>query len=246
MVNHMNLDKNSQLPLYRQLMDEIMKMIHTGKYKSGDKIPTEPELSKMYDVSRITVRRTIEELCNQGYLVKRQGKGTFVEIPKIYRKVEQENNMSFSDACKANGRKPLSKLLSCKTITPESWMNQFFQFPVDELVYHIERVLGADDLPIIYEHLYLPTRRFSDFQAEKLDSGSLFQIFREEYQIQPEKMKSRTTIEAGISTADVSEHLRISVGEPIMMLGNYARDEKGIPIYMSREIIVGNRYMLSV
>ena len=92
----MSLDKKSQLPLYAQLMKEIKDQIRKGTYKEGDQIPTEGELSAAYQVSRITVRRTIEELCSQGFLVKRQGKGTFVEIPKIYRKIENDNNMSFS------------------------------------------------------------------------------------------------------------------------------------------------------
>ena len=102
----MSLDKKSQLPLYAQLMKEIKDQIRKGTYKEGDQIPTEGELSAAYQVSRITVRRTIEELCSQGFLVKRQGKGTFVEIPKIYRKIENDNNMSFSEACRSNGRKP--------------------------------------------------------------------------------------------------------------------------------------------
>lgn len=112
----MMLDKNSQQPLYVQLMRVIKDNIQNGQYKAGDQIPTETALSDTYGVSRITVRKTIEELCAQGFLVKRQGKGTFVEMPKIYRKIEQDNNISFSESCRANGRKsffPCAFLLLC-------------------------------------------------------------------------------------------------------------------------------------
>lgn len=109
----MMLDKNSQQPLYVQLMRVIKDNIQNGQYKAGDQIPTETALSDTYGVSRITVRKTIEELCAQGFLVKRQGKGTFVEMPKIYRKIEQDNNISFSESCRANGRNPSSHVLSC-------------------------------------------------------------------------------------------------------------------------------------
>lgn len=64
------LNKNSIQPLYKQLMDIITSQLKNGTYKPGEKIPTEPELAELYQVSRITVRRTIEELCTQGYLVK--------------------------------------------------------------------------------------------------------------------------------------------------------------------------------
>ena len=74
-LKHMKLEKNSRQPLYVQLMTELKQMIRSGKYAAGDKIPTEPELAEIYGVSRITVRKTIEQLCKEGYLVKQQGKG---------------------------------------------------------------------------------------------------------------------------------------------------------------------------
>ena len=83
-------------------------------------------------MSRITVRRTIEELCAQGVLVKRQGKGTFVEAPRIYRKIENDNNMSFSAACRANGRRPSSHIISCTVSDAENWQNEFTVAPSAE------------------------------------------------------------------------------------------------------------------
>ena len=55
------LNKNSIQPLYKQLMDIIASQIKNGTYKPGEKIPTEPELAELYQVSRITVRRTVED-----------------------------------------------------------------------------------------------------------------------------------------------------------------------------------------
>ena len=93
------LNKNSIQPLYKQLMDIITGQLKNGTYKPGEKIPTEPELAELYQVSRITVRRTVEELCTQGYLVKHQGKGTFVKSPMIFRKFESQKNMSSRFPC---------------------------------------------------------------------------------------------------------------------------------------------------
>lgn len=108
----MKLDKESTVSLYMQLMHVIKEQIHNGTYLEGEQIPTEGELSKMYNISRITIRRAIEELCQQGYLKKIQGKGTFVEAPKIYRKLEQDNNISFTEACKLNGCTSSSHVIS--------------------------------------------------------------------------------------------------------------------------------------
>ena len=106
------LNKNSIQPLYKQLMDIITQQIKNGTYKPGEKIPPEPELADLYHVSRITVRRTVEELCTQGYLIKHQGKGTFVKSPMIFRKFESQKNMSFSESCRQNDRIPESHVLS--------------------------------------------------------------------------------------------------------------------------------------
>lgn len=76
------LNEDSLTPLYQQLMEDIKTSLAEGKYMPDEKIPSEPELSELYHVSRITVRRAIEELCTEGYLVKKQGKGTYVSQPE--------------------------------------------------------------------------------------------------------------------------------------------------------------------
>ena len=74
----MAINDSAVVPLYQQVKDDIRAAIESGKYKTNEKIPPEPELSAEYSVSRITVRRAVEELCAEGYLVKMQGRGTFV------------------------------------------------------------------------------------------------------------------------------------------------------------------------
>lgn len=241
----MILDKNSQQPLYAQLMRVIKDNIQNGQYKAGDQIPTETELSDTYGVSRITVRKTIEELCAQGFLVKRQGKGTFVEMPKIYRKIEQDNNISFSESCRANGRNPSSHVLSCCFTDAQDWQKDFFHMGNSQSLYHIQRILSADGLPIIYEHIYFPIDTFPEFQAQKLENGSMYRLIKEEYHVQ-ESEKGRSVIEVRLASQTTAEYLRMNVGEPVMILTSYINDHKENPLYISYEIIAGFRYSLSI
>ena len=241
----MELDKNSKQPLYMQLMKEIKEQIQSGNYKPGDQIPTEIQLSELYQVSRITVRRTIEELCAQGVLVKRQGKGTFVEAPRIYRKIENDNNMSFSTACRANGRRPSSHIISCTVMDAENWQSEFLKLEDDRKLYHIERVLSADDLPIIYEHIYVPVSRVPDLQVDRLEDGSFTRMLSEEYHVQ-ESEKGRSTVEVRLIPKEVSEYLKMNVGEPVMILTSYINDKDERPLYISYEIIAGGRYRISI
>ena len=71
-----HLDGGSSAPLYQQVLDLLKSDIEQGTYPVDSQIPTELELSKMYGVGRVTVRRAIEELVGEGYLTKRQGRGT--------------------------------------------------------------------------------------------------------------------------------------------------------------------------
>ena len=152
------LNKNSIQPLYKQLMDIITSQLKNGTYKPGEKIPTEPELAELYQVSRITVRRTIEELCTQGYLVKHQGKGTFVKSPMIFRKFESQKNMSFSESCRQSGSVSGSHVLAFCRKSSDSLTSDFLRLAPDEEVFFLERLLLADGIPIINVQTWLPVR----------------------------------------------------------------------------------------
>ena len=69
------MNERTAVPLYQQIKEDIKAAIQQGTYKAKEKIPTEPELSAQYSVSRITVRRAIEELCGEG--VSHQTPGTW-------------------------------------------------------------------------------------------------------------------------------------------------------------------------
>lgn len=86
-------DGKAAIPLYQQVIDIIKNEINSGAYKAGARIPNEFELAENYKVGRVTVRRAIEELVQQGYLTKRQGKGTFVNAPKLKRKIRQKDDV---------------------------------------------------------------------------------------------------------------------------------------------------------
>lgn len=75
------LNKSSSTPLYMQLKNQLQEKIEQDM-SVGDLLLTETEIEKMYHVSRMTVRKAIEELVNEGIVSKQQGKGTFVSQTK--------------------------------------------------------------------------------------------------------------------------------------------------------------------
>ena len=104
------LDQKASTPLYEQLKNAIRKEIDEKKYSSGDRMPSEAELEKLYNVSRITVRRAIKELCDEEVLVRRQGKGTFV-IGEENRTRLDCGVKGFHESVQSNGRNVSSEIV---------------------------------------------------------------------------------------------------------------------------------------
>lgn len=239
------LKKDAIKPLYRQMMDLLLTQIQNGTYQEGDQIPTEPELAARYHVSRITVRRTIEELCAQGYLNKKQGKGTFVCHPKIQRKLEVQKNMSFSDTCLANGRVPSSHVISSGITTPDAVCADFLRLEKDESVFLTRRILSADHIPITYDTIYFNPADYPNFNPKKLEDGSLYKYLREDYGVTMAE-DCRSLISVTSASSQMADALHISTGEPLMVLESFLKNTDGNPILFVREFIVGSRYQLSI
>lgn len=77
------LDRNSFVPLYCQLADEIQRKIECGEIKPGDKLPSESEMIQEYDIGRPTIRMALSQLVNKGYLEKERGRGTFCKTAHV-------------------------------------------------------------------------------------------------------------------------------------------------------------------
>lgn len=78
-----NIDRNSPIPIYHQLETLIREQVESGKWRTGDRIPTEQELCQLYDISRSPVRQALKELVYDGLITRRPGLGTFVSAQVI-------------------------------------------------------------------------------------------------------------------------------------------------------------------
>lgn len=77
----MKIDKNSFIPLYLQIEQQLTEKISAGEIKAGDPIPTEAALCEIYGVSRMTARKAVDYLVRQGQVARFRGRGTFVVGP---------------------------------------------------------------------------------------------------------------------------------------------------------------------
>lgn len=234
------------VPLYQQIKSDLKSAIERGTYKPNDKIPTEPELSAEYSVSRITVRRAVEELCNEGYLVKFQGRGTFVNSPRIHRKIRGGNQIeSFTKTCQEAGVQPGARVLDCKIVPVREDEREFFGGSEEDLLLYVKRIRTADGRPIFQENLFLPYPEFKDLLQADWRDISAFALIHTHSGRLPEDTSLRT-IEVTRASMEQAQELSVPLGAPLFFVNAYFVDQQGRPIVIGRHYYVGSRYMFEV
>ncbi|HEY1719724.1 MAG TPA: GntR family transcriptional regulator [Magnetospirillaceae bacterium] len=134
------LDSTQDRPLYRQLTDRLRREV--AKRRPGDRIASEPELAQSLGVSRFTVAKAIEALVDEGLVVRRQGKGTFVAVPPLQR--TPIHLRSFTESVEASGRNATSELLD---FGPLAW-RVGLPYDREQALVQIERLRLVDGMPM--------------------------------------------------------------------------------------------------
>lgn len=174
------LDKRSHMPLYAQLKDELAGCIKHGTMAVGAQIQTEAELMKQYGVGRATVREAVALLVSEGYLVKRQGIGTFVSNRQP--SMGFELLISLTTSLRARGVNPRNVIVSHEKFVPRFELLTQLRWTAPETCTHVCRVRYAESAPIAVEDSWF-SHEFQDV-GERFDlTGSLSRIIIEELKV---------------------------------------------------------------
>ena len=232
---------SSANPLYQQLMDDIKLDISNQKYRHGDKIPSETELAEIYNVSRITVRRAVSELCDEGYLAKHQGKGTFVTPPKITRKIMQDTHVhSFTATCAMSGMQPGGRTVGIRIVPSRQEEQHFLKLPKDSNVIYLQRIRTADGDPVMLENTFLPSPEFDSLLSTDLTNRSLNETLRQKYS-RSLVVRQTTKVEVSRASPEHAQLLNITPGDPLFFITAYFLDERDNPIAIARHYFLASR-----
>lgn len=168
-----------RLPLYCKLADIIEEKIDSGVWKKGMMIPSERELCRQYDMSRITVRNAIDGLVRQGKLEKVQGKGTFVQGKSIIQNLG--NVYSFSREMEKQGKISSTKLVCRELMKADAKAARALGIDEDEEVIYVERLRCAENVPIMLEKSYFPKERCGYVWDIDLNRQPLYKTLEEQY-----------------------------------------------------------------
>lgn len=225
-------------PLYRQLMQRIRADIASGVYPVHSRIPSEAELMKTYQVSRVTVRKAMAELTREGLLHRMQGKGTFVCVPRIQRSLRDIT--SFHEACRVMGCTPGTRVISAQIVPAQDDVREALTLTGDEVV-EIIRLRTADGDPVMLE-----TNRFPMTYASLLDAkltGSLYHLLS----LQGVEAESGMhEISLCYATAQQAKLLDVETGAALLRLDQVIYDQHGAPLHTSHQVIRGDRFTFRI
>lgn len=230
----------SPITLQEQLYSEISKQIKSGKYKPGNRIPPELQLSEMYNVSRVTVRNAIQQLVDEDLLIKKHGKGTFVKTP-VYTE-QFFSSGSFTETCLRMNAKPSTQIIECKRCKGDKDILSHFKTKSDELI-ELKRVRLVDDTPCIIEIDYFPSD-YDFLLDENLDKSSLLHLISEKTGMVPTKFEDYFQI--AFANKEYASLLQCTVGTSLLEVKQDILAPDDSVIYINKQFILTSKYIYVV
>lgn len=236
------IDKSQPIPLYYQVKESLLEKIKRRQFNVGDLIPSESELQENYQVSRITIRRAVQELVQEGHLHTQQGKGTFVSKPKA----SQELNLitSWVETVTALGMRPESRVIRfCEEQAPAN-IAKILDVPVGDKILRLERVRFADDEPICLMTNYLVPEFIPGLLQKGLQRESLYEILEREYGIV--LTRAEETVDAKAAKTKEAALLNIRRGAPLLCATRITYDATDRPVEVVVSITRADRYSYKI
>ena len=215
------IDKKSRIPVYVQVMDSVISQIEDGILVIDTKLPSERELCEIFDVSRTTVRQAMKELEKDGFVNTFKGRGTYVASRRFNQ--DMSSLYGFTQTMKQLGKKISTKLIEFTQIECDERVARKMKCAAGTKVFRFKRVRYADNEPMLIVTTHLPVKRFPDFDAESLITGSLYEMMTNTYNVTFTEAKE--TLQSVRVRADESELLHIKSGAPCMKIDRYTYEK---------------------
>lgn len=237
MTNFKETNKESSIFLYEQIMIGIKDMISSEKIKKGDRLPSEKELCKLFDASRITVRRAMKELESEGIIEVIHGKGTFVKGMK--RPIHILNLKGFTEGLSSSENHFTKKVLSKEIIEADEALRKKFNRREPFKVVKLVRIINDEHDVFSVDFAYLPCDIYPNIIPKIEDNVSTFNIIHHDYKVEFKHVKKN--IEFNLPTMEIGELFEITNTEPVIKITKIIYDTEDTPVHFSEYYLLGSR-----
>lgn len=214
-LEHYILDRSTPIPLYHQVKEFLKDYI--SHLTPGTPLPSEPELSLHFAISRPTIRQAIANLASEGYIYKIQGKGTFVAKRKLIRNFSDWQG-SLNEEIRHLGLTSTTDVIGLKEIVSDESISDTFNIPFNTPLIELKRRRIVDGIPILIVHSYLPPHLVPGISGKTITNRSLHELLHTEYGHTIKK--TRRVIEAVSSNKELSTLLEVPIGTALQYFKN--------------------------
>lgn len=202
-----------KIPKYLMIKQDIIDKINKEELTPNQVLPTERELIAQYNVSRITVRKAIEELDKEGYIYKIQGKGSFVKGDNLTQALTRVH--SYTESITNQGMTPSRKVISTNITKPDKKRSRLLQIASDDDIFELGRIYYANEYPICYTKAILPYNLFPKIECFDFVNNSLYSLLEDFYGLKI--TRASQSIDAIAAPSDIANYLNIEKGYPVLL-----------------------------
>jgi DNA-binding GntR family transcriptional regulator len=234
------LNRVSPIPLYHQLSGQLVTAIETGALPKGSFLDNEIELAERWQVSRPTVRRAIQDLVDNGMLVRRRGVGTQVVSDQVRRPFKLS---SLYEDLLATGRQPVTKVIVLDTVAADAEVAEALGVGVATDVVRIERLRSVGSQPLAIMRNWLTTEIAGSITSDQLEQRGLYAVLRE-LGVRPHSAVQ--TLGAAAATQADAAALGLSVGAPLVTMRRLMQDDTGRPVELGSHVYDAAHYTVEL
>lgn len=222
--------------LHRQLYIVLRDQIIRGVFPAGSAIPKETELETLFGVSRITVRRAVADLEAHGFVLKSQGKGTFV-LPR-QESGRPEATLTLLEALKQSAKDTHVNVLSVETVSAPGAIALLLELGAEARAHHVLRLRSSGDIPVMLTEAWVQVSFAPVITPKSLRKNALFEI------ILANGVKFGKVVQevsAVLADPEQASLLETSVGSPLTRLTRLFYTAEGRPVYHLTSTVVPER-----
>jgi GntR family transcriptional regulator len=222
-----SINRDSPIPYYVQVTERLREHIEQGMWRTGEQLPGELELCRTFGVSRPVIRQAFERLMDQGLIVRRKGKGTFVAEPKIREGLFQKLTGFFQDMVD-QGYEVVTQVLKQHTIPASAKVASKLEVAIATPVIELERLRFVQGEPLNLVISYLPHALCPRLIDEDLSRRSLYAFLEDQCGLVISR--GRRTLEAVAAGEREANLLLIDRGAPLIVLDSVSYLSDGTPV----------------
>ncbi|UPG73385.1 phosphonate metabolism transcriptional regulator PhnF [Roseomonas gilardii subsp. gilardii] len=226
---------------WKRIADGLEGEIAAGRFRRGERLPTEAQLAAQHGVNRHTVRRALAALAERGLVRSSQGSGTFVEAPPLRYPIGPRTR--FSEIATAAGREAWGRLLSVHEVAADPVLAEALELPPGSPILELDTLHEADGVPISTGLTRLPLPRFAGFAERYAETGSITRAYAS-YGV-TDYLRRSTRITARPATPQEAEALGLAPGRVVLVLDSVNTDAQGRPIQATHARFAADRVELS-